>query len=45
MNRPKKFLYLILFLGIYSSIFAQGKLDSVVPNTLSIDGKALTKDY
>jgi hypothetical protein len=45
MNTAKKALYLILIFGICTSFFAQGKLDSGVPKTLSIDGKALSNNY
>ena len=45
MNTAKKALYLILIFGICTSFFAQGKLDSGVPKTISIDGKALRKNH
>jgi len=45
MNIAKKALYLILIFGICTSFFAQGKLDSGVPKTLSINGKALSNNY
>ena len=45
MNKAKKILFSLLFFGIFTSFFAQGKLDSGIPRTISIDGKALFNNY
>lgn len=45
MIKSTKQLFLILFFGIFTSFFAQGKLDSGIPKTLSIDGKILQNNY
>jgi hypothetical protein len=45
MNTATKHLILVLFFGIYTSFFAQGKLDLGIPKTLSIDGQTLLNNY
>ena len=45
MNKFNRNLILLLFFGISTSFFDQGKFDSGIPKTISIDGKALSDNY
>ncbi len=45
MKKARKHLFLILFFGISTYFFAQGKLDSAIPKTISIDGNILFNNY